>query len=42
MAYLQLQEFLWKTYLESVAQPNVSIEQAAVPQATATSTVEGI
>jgi hypothetical protein len=28
-----MQEFLWKTYLESVAQPNVPIEQAVAQQA---------
>ena len=32
IAYIQMQEFLWKTYLESVAQPNVPIEQAVVQQ----------
>jgi hypothetical protein len=30
-----MQEFLWKTYLESVAQPNVPIEQAVAQQAVA-------
>ena len=41
--YLQMQEFLWKTYLESVAQPNVPIEQAVAQQAaTPPSTSAGI
>ena len=35
IAYIQMQEFLWKTYLESVAQPNVPIEQAVAQQAVA-------
>ena len=35
IAYIQMQEFLWKTYLESVAQPNVPIEQVVAPQAVA-------